>query len=142
LLERISFWSSSGDRCVCRLKKVCFLNPSCTIRICPGGYSCVKANATPLRQSHPSSELYFLNDLATPRAQSMKRCATGLSVRFFKAMIPIGRRAVAKSTGKIFGVSFLLANANTLTGRMERNLPLATRLQRAEVEEVMIVACR
>jgi hypothetical protein len=30
----------------------------------------------------------------------MKSCATGLSVRFFREMIPIGTRAYCSSTGK------------------------------------------
>jgi len=70
----------------------------------------------------------------------MKRCATGLSARFFNVMIPIGLRAVANSIGKALGAGFLLANANTEAGRIERNRPLATKVQRAGVEEVMIVA--
>jgi len=70
---------------------------------------------------------YLCNGLATLRAQSMKRCATGVSERFFKAMIPIGLWVVTNSTGKVLGTGFLLANTNMQAGRMERNRPLVTR---------------
>ena len=50
--------------------------------------------------------------LATSRAVSMKSCATGLSVRFFRVIIPTGARACCSFTGKT-AISGLLENLNT-----------------------------
>ena len=38
----------------------------------------------------------FSGVFATSRAQSMKSCATGLSVRVFRVMIPFGTRALGR----------------------------------------------
>ena len=78
--------------------------------------------------------------LATPRAQSTKRCATGLRARLFKVTIPIGLGRVGKAIGKALGAGFLLASGNVVIGRMDRNRPLATSARRAGVDEVTIVA--
>src|SRR6266852_4642751 len=51
-------------------------------------------------------------DFATVRAQSMKSCATGPSVRFFNVKIPTGLVAVGKSTGKRFSAGWLARNVN------------------------------
>ena len=40
-----------------------------------------------------------VNDFATPRAQSMKSCTTGLSWRPFKVTMPIGAPVTGNSTG-------------------------------------------
>ena len=42
----------------------------------------------------------FASGFATSRAQSMKSCVTGLSVRFFRVTLPFARRAIGSSTGK------------------------------------------
>jgi hypothetical protein len=49
--------------------------------------------------------LFFANGIATLRAHSMKSCAAGPSVRFFKVTIPIGKGLNGKSTGKILSPS-------------------------------------
>ena len=51
---------------------------------------------------HPTRcpAFHFASGFATSRAQSMKSCATGLSVRFFRVTIPFGTRAIGSSTGK------------------------------------------
>src|SRR5262249_52502622 len=53
----------------------------------------------PLNRSS-QDKLRFVTTLATSCAQSMKSWATGLSVRFFSVMMPMGRRVVGKSIGK------------------------------------------
>src|SRR5260370_20157015 len=42
----------------------------------------------------------FAGVFATSRAQSMKSCATGLSVRVFRVTTPFGTRAIGRRTGK------------------------------------------
>src|ERR1700730_11483028 len=71
----------------------------------------------------------------------MKRWATGLTVRPFRVMIPIGLPLSTKSIGSALTVGVLAARANTEEGRIERHRPLATRAWRAGVEDVTIVAC-
>ena len=83
-------------------------------------------------KGYTGHEIYhFLrpSGFATSRAFSMKSCATGLSVRFFRVMIPTGARACCSLTGKtvIFG---LLENLNVEVCSV-RKRPVATRLSRA-----------
>lgn len=82
--------------------------------------------AHPQQTSALRSESYLPNGLATLRAQSMKRCATGLSARFFSEMTPMGLWAVADSIGKALAAGLLLAKVNMEAGRMDRNRPPAT----------------
>jgi SAM-dependent methyltransferase len=55
----------------------------------------------------------FARGFATSRAQSMKRCAVGLSVRFFRVMIPTGVRACCSLTGKTLSSGRLVENRTT-----------------------------
>src|SRR5256885_7584360 len=41
------------------------------------------------------------NGFTISRAQSMNSCTTGVSVRFFNVMIPVGHGETGKSTGRI-----------------------------------------
>ena len=70
----------------------------------------------------------------------MKSCATGLTERFFSVMIPIGRRVVGKSMGKILMLALSGWNLNIERGRAVRKRPVATRRLRAGTEDVMTVA--
>ena len=45
--------------------------------------------------------LFFTNGSASERAQSIKRRANGLSIRFFSVAIAMGRDWVGKLTGNI-----------------------------------------
>src|SRR5438045_7097295 len=52
----------------------------------------------------------FANVLAMSRAQSMNSCASGLSIRFLRVMIPICRCVVGSSTGSTFSDTCLAEN--------------------------------
>jgi hypothetical protein len=66
---------------------------------------------------------------ATSRAVSMKSRATGLSVRFFRVMIPTGARACCSLTGKIVMCGVL--DNRSADVYIVRKRPLDTRLSRA-----------
>ena len=57
---------------------------------------------------------------ATSRAQSMKSCATGLGVRFFSMIIPIGALAIGNSTGNFLMNGCRTGNCSRNSGTIER----------------------
>jgi hypothetical protein len=57
----------------------------------------------------------------------MKNCATGVSVRFFSVMIPIGQGVTGRSTGKTLSRGDVEPNFNTEAENTPRNGPRATR---------------
>ena len=56
----------------------------------------------------------------------MKSFVIGLSTRFFKVTIPIGRRAIGNSTGRTLICGLLTGNRRTDAGRMVRKRPEAS----------------
>src|SRR5262249_49653803 len=78
---------------------------------------------------HDGYDFRLASGFATSRAVSMKSCATGLSVRFFRVTIPIGTRAYCSLTGKTL-ISGRLENLNIEIGMIVRKRPVATRLSR------------
>ena len=68
----------------------------------------------------------------------MKSCATGLSVRFFRVMIPIGTGAYCSSTGKTL-IPGRFESLNIEIGAIASKRPVATRLSRAPKEAVKTV---
>src|SRR5262245_14979014 len=91
-----------------------------------------------LRTSH--YDLLIASGFATARACSMKRRATGLSVRFLRVTMPNGTRAMDSLTGKTLISGRRLGNLSIKVGTMERKRPVATRLIRASAEIVNTVA--
>src|SRR5882724_12585701 len=69
-------------------------------------------------------------DLATSRVQPMKTWATGLSARFFRLMIPIGRRVVGSSIGSALIVGWVVGNFSTVAASIVKKCPVARRLLR------------
>jgi Recombination endonuclease VII len=65
----------------------------------------------------------------TSRAVSMKSCAMGLTVRFFRVIIPTGTLAYRSLTGKTL-IPGRLENLNTEIGTIVRKRPVARRLSR------------
>jgi hypothetical protein len=64
-------------------------------------------------------------DLATSRAQSIKRLAKGLSVRFFTVVMPAAMRAPDNFTGKIFSPARFALNCAVELGNNPTNRPPA-----------------
>jgi hypothetical protein len=67
---------------------------------------------------------------ATSRAQSMKSCAAGVNVRFFKVIMPTGPLA-ARSIGRTLMERSQPPNLRTDSEAIERKCPFATRAIRA-----------
>src|SRR5262245_58520894 len=70
--------------------------------------------------------LVFANDLVASRANSMKSCTTGLSVRFFRVMIPAGQAGIGKLTGRTLSGG-IAPNRNKEPGTIARKDSLASR---------------
>ncbi len=68
--------------------------------------------------------------LATSRACSMKSCAAGLSVRFFRVMITFGTGATGSSMGKTLISDRPVGNLNAEAEKIARKRPVANRLSR------------
>src|SRR5882757_1378993 len=83
---------------------------------------------------------FFASGFATSRACSMKSVATGLSVRFFRVMTPIGVSAIRGSTGKALISGCRVGNRNADACKIVRNLPVAARLMRVVAESVTTAA--
>jgi hypothetical protein len=76
---------------------------------------------------------------ATSRAQSIKSCATGVRVRFFKVTIPANPWNFAMSMGKTLIAVCPPANSIAILSAIVRNRPLATRATRATSVKVTTV---
>src|SRR5207249_3811062 len=85
-------------------------------------------------------ELRLVTPFAISRAQSMNSWATGLSVRFFSVITPIGRRVVGKSMGKTLRFVLPGPNLTIEAWTMLRNRPLASRALRTGVDVLKTVA--
>jgi hypothetical protein len=68
----------------------------------------------------------FVSGFASSRAQLMKSCAIGLSVRFFKVMIPTGNGIPGVSTGSALS-GRRLSKRNIDIGIIVMNRPVASR---------------
>src|SRR5712671_3169253 len=79
-------------------------------------------------------------NFATSRAHAMNSCATGPRVRFFKVMIPTGRRVVGKWIGRRLSAGLYVRNVSTELGTIVRKRPVASRALRTTVGEVTTVA--
>ena len=55
---------------------------------------------------------FFARGFATSRASSMKSCATGLSLRVFRVMMPTGTAAIDMATGRATTSDCLAENCN------------------------------
>src|SRR5262249_61182679 len=88
----------------------------------------------------PQDGLRLGTPFATSRAQSMNSWATGLSVRFFRVMTPIGRRVVGRSMGNTLRFVFPEPNLMIEAWTMLRNRPLASRAMRTGVDVLKTVA--
>jgi hypothetical protein len=66
-----------------------------------------------------------------PRAQSMKSCATGVTVRFFNVMIPTTPPFAARLIGRTLMERSQPPNLRTDSEAIERKCPFATRAIRA-----------
>src|SRR5262249_25582896 len=71
-------------------------------------------------RSHP----FFAKDFVRLRAQSMKSCATGLIIRFFKVMMAIGPGRIGRSTGTAFRPKRLPLIHRTDAGATDRKWPV------------------
>src|SRR5262245_50069027 len=96
--------------------------------------------SAPLRARSRPGIYHFLRarGFETSRAVSMKSCATGLSVRFFRVMIPIGTRAYCNSTGKTL-IPGRFESFNIEIGAIVSKRPVATRLSRTPAEAAKTV---
>ena len=74
--------------------------------------------------------------------QSIKSCATGLKVRFFRVMMAIGSRQRGSATGSTLIDESLGPNCNMEPWISVRKLPVAIRLLRSAIELLVILACR
>src|SRR5215510_14015523 len=81
--------------------------------------------------------LCFNNGFTTSRAHSMKSCATGVGVRFFKVIIPTGNFATGKSTGTGLSDNLLAPKCIRVLGRIVRKRPVASSALRATIERVL-----
>ena len=70
--------------------------------------------------AHILFHLAFARGLATSRTHSMKSCATGLIVRFFRVVIAIGQGEMPRSTGKGLSASRVALKCSTEPGQMAR----------------------
>src|SRR4051812_13827992 len=78
--------------------------------------------------------------LAISRTCLMKSSATGLSLRFFRVMIPFGTRAIGSSTGRTFRSDRGVGNLNEEVGKIEIKRPVARRLNRTSgVGEITVM---
>ena len=75
-------------------------------RVCSGVYS------PTVGPPHGVYDFFFARCFATSRAVSMKSCATGLIVRFFRVTTPTGMSAIAGLTGKTLISGCWLENRN------------------------------
>src|SRR5215204_3348630 len=80
------------------------------------------------RVRHRGTIFVLRTVFAFSRAQSMKSCATGLSVRFFRVTITFWTCAIGSSTGKIFISERMVGNINTEAGKIVTKRPVAKRL--------------
>src|SRR5215813_5085886 len=78
----------------------------------------------------------FVNDLATSRACSIKRVATGLSVRFFRVITPIGMLGIGGSTDRTLISGCRVGNRKADACKIVRSVPVNTRLTRVSTESV------
>jgi hypothetical protein len=85
-------------------------------------------------------DFFFARGFATSRAVSMKSCATGLIVRFFRVTTPTGMSAIAGLTGKTLISGCWLEKRNIDACSIVRKRPAATRLIRAWALSVVTVA--
>src|SRR5580698_6776773 len=92
------------------------------------------------RQHHARLALSLTNGLVTSRAQSIKRFANGLSVRFFIVIIStaIGRRG--NCTGSIVSPACAPLDRTTPSGKNPRNRPVATRVIVSWADNVEMLA--
>jgi hypothetical protein len=63
----------------------------------------------------------------------------GLSLRFFRVMIPFATRAIGSSTGKTFSSGPLGVNLNAEVGKIVRKRPVARKVIRTSGEMVVTV---
>jgi hypothetical protein len=68
------------------------------------------------------------SDLAISRAQSINRCASGLSVRFLRVTRWTHWRVVGRRTGSFLIEGYLLGMLTALSGTTVRNRPVAAKL--------------
>src|SRR5262244_2679939 len=61
------------------------------------------------------------------RIFSIKNCASGVSIRFFTVMIPIGIRVLGNATGNALSDGYLPGIFSMKLGRTVRNRPVARR---------------
>jgi DNA invertase Pin-like site-specific DNA recombinase len=66
----------------------------------------------------------FASGFATSRAQSMKSCTTGVSVRFFNNMIPTGQGGIGRVTGSTWRCGRFAPNRSSEAGTVPKNGPL------------------
>src|SRR5262249_44690491 len=76
------------------------------------------------------------NGLVTSRAHSMNSLVTGLCVRFFKVMIPVGVGGMGNRMGKTLSGGKCLASCRTEPGNIARNGPPASSAQAMWIEPV------
>src|SRR5262249_45348947 len=95
------------------------------------------ASAQPILQLRPAvrhlarlAALCFANGPAASRAQSMKRCASGLSARFLSVKIATWRNEPGSPTGNTRTEGYLPGALMTPAGTTARNGPVAARLIR------------
>src|SRR5215204_2735406 len=91
------------------------------------------------RSRHYNYDFRLTSGLATSRAQSMKSCATGLSVRFFRVTIPFGSGAIGSFTGRTLISERLVGNVNAEVGKIAIKRPVVKRLVRTSGDSVTTV---
>src|SRR5262249_47264470 len=82
------------------------------------------------REDYVATAIFsFANGFTTSRAQSMKSWVTGLSVRFFKVMIPTGHGGMGTFTGRTLSGGRFAPNRSIEPGKNPRKGPLASSAQ-------------
>src|SRR5215470_9836313 len=76
---------------------------------------------------HGVYDFFCASGLATSRAQSIKSCAIGLSVRFFKVTTPTGPCRIGRSTGKVFNPKRVPLNFSVEAESTDRKRPVVSK---------------
>src|SRR6266478_8627988 len=79
----------------------------------------------PHHSGHGAYDFLVAHGFATSRACSMKSCAVGLSVRFFRVTIPTGTRAIGSSMGKTLNSGSRVRNLNEEARNIPTKRPVA-----------------
>jgi hypothetical protein len=87
------------------------------------------------------NQFFFASDFATSRAQSMKSCAIGLIVRFFKVTRPTGIEGICNSTGRGLSPRRLPFNRNLDADMIDRKRPVAA-MAMFNRTELVVTTCR